>query len=141
MIPGRPESGCGRLRFIVVKSLAGLLIIILMLHLQCGGSCLLESFGAKANVASPSSEPPCHQHSETPPKDKIPAHDGNSPCNQGPVTESKWSTGASLMVHTSAVVPGVIENPTFESVDMTGFVPEQPPHLLFPLHRLSVLRI
>jgi hypothetical protein len=134
------ESSCGTLHSIAVKTLCGLLITVLLLHLQCGGSCLLDSFGTKANMTSTSSEPPCHQHSETPLKDQAPTHDGNSLC-QGPITASKLSNGMKVTLVAAAVAPVAIETPALGSSGITRFLAVQPPHLSSPLNRLSVLRI
>src|SRR2546427_12981760 len=77
-----------------MKMFSALLVGVLLLHLQCGGSCLFGSFEGKIDTPSTSPEPPCHKHAEIPSKGQAPPRDGNSPCNQGPVAASKlWSAG------------------------------------------------
>src|SRR5215467_15056762 len=80
-----------------MRMFSALLVGVLLLHVQCGGSCLLSAFGTKADVSPTSSEPPCHKHQETPTKDQAPSHDSNSPCDQGPVTDSKLSSGGKVI--------------------------------------------
>jgi hypothetical protein len=68
-------------------------------------------------------------------------HDGNSPCSQGPVTESKLFNGGKVTLPPVAVVPVAVEALVLGSFRESGFNPEQPPHLSSPPIRLSVLRI
>ena len=123
-----------------MKVLCGLVIATLVLHLQCGGSCLTDSSGEKAQAASMSTEPPCHSHTEVPAKGRPPAHEGNSLCNQAPLTESKVSAGGKVALQFAAILPATIESlPPYGS--FFSFVPEKPAGLSSPSLRVSVLRI
>src|SRR5215467_935213 len=87
-----------------MRIFSALLVGVLLLHVQCGGSCLLSAFGTKADVSSTSSEPPCHHQEGTPTKDQTPSHDSNSPCDQGPVTESKLSFAGKVTTQLPAIL-------------------------------------
>ena len=59
-----------------MKIFSALVIAAVLLHVQCGDSCLVDSLHAKAP------DPPCHQHSEKPVKDHATAHEGSALCNE-----------------------------------------------------------
>src|SRR6476646_4429296 len=99
-----------------MKVIAGCVIIVLALHLQCSGSCLLSSFSRP--------EPPCHQH---------PAHESHSPCDQVLVIQST--------VELPAILPAVIETSPAPEVAITVFNREKPPDFLAASIRSSVLRV
>jgi hypothetical protein len=124
-----------------MKIVSAVLVSVLFLHLQCGGSCLLGAFGAEADVPAASSEPPCHHQSESPSKTPAPAHDNNGPCDQSPVTEFKLSAAGQLTLQFVAILPTTVSH--MESYDslIAGFTLEKPPHLSAPIILISVLRI
>ena len=123
-----------------MKMLSALLVGVLLLHLQCGGSCLFSSFGRHVDVPATSSELPCHKHAETPSKAPVPSRDGNSPCNQGPVADSKLSSGVKVTLQMPAI-PATVGPLAGFDFGISGFIAERPPHLPSPVVRLSVLRI
>jgi hypothetical protein len=83
-----------------MKIFSALVIAALLLHVQCGDSCLVDSLHAKAP------EPPCHKHAETPVKDHAPAHENNSVCSERSVIGSAvFQVLAILPVDTAALLP------------------------------------
>src|SRR3954453_4201159 len=99
-----------------MKAVAALVIIFLVLHLQCGGACLLSSFSAP--------EPPCHQH---------PAHQSQGPCDPGPVLQTT--------LELPAILPAVIETSLTTDAAIPFFNPEKPAAFLPASIRFSVLRV
>src|SRR5215467_5895678 len=128
-------------RLITMKMFSALLVGVLLLHLQCGGSCLFSSFGRQVDVPSTSSEPPCHKHAEIPSKGQSPSRDGSSPCNQGPVADSKLSSGGKITLQMPAMLPATVESLAPFDFGITGFITKKTPHLRPSVVRLSVLRI
>ena len=128
-------------RLIIMKMFSALLVGVLLLHLQCGGSCLFSSFGRNVDGPATSSEPPCHKQAETPSKAPAPSRDGNSPCNQGPVADSKSSSGGKITLQMPAMLPATVGPLATFDFGITGFIAEKRPHLPSSAARLSVLRI
>lgn len=127
-----------------MKSIVVLLTFSLVLHLQCGGSCLADSAEVKADQTT--SEPPCHQHAESSSKrsqvpSHAPAHDDSSPCSQGQVTEFKSSVAGKVALPLAAIMPNTIENLTAHRPLIVRLSPEKAPHLADPPTLFSVLRI
>ena len=127
----------------VMKILSGVLVAALVLHLQCGGSCLLNSSGraaiALASTSSP--EPPCHQHAEMPSRDHAPKHDSNSPCDQGSLTQSTLSAAAKTGLNVVGVLPPGIETVVARDSATCLYRPEKPPDVRSASVPISVLRI
>jgi len=125
-----------------MKILSGVLVAVLVLHLQCGGSCLLNSAGpAPAVTSTTSPEPPCHQHSGTPSGDQTPKPHSNGPCDQGPLTQSTLSAAAKTGFSVAAVLPPGIETVMTPDSVTRVYNPETPPQVTSSSARLSVLRI
>src|SRR5437764_783220 len=92
-----------------LKTLCAVLMILLVAHLQCSGSCLSESF--KSHVIPDSDKPPCHQHEDTPSNPSPQkSHETDSPCSQGQVIESKGGLIAKHVLLFNAVLPVVISD-------------------------------
>jgi hypothetical protein len=70
---------------ISMKTACSILILVLLAHVQCGGSCVAETL---KHLRPAASEPPCHQHSQNPEKQR-PVHQTEGTCSQGPLIESK----------------------------------------------------
>jgi len=128
-------------RLIIMKMFSALLVGVLLLHLQCGGSCLFGSFEGKIDTPSTSPEPPCHKHAEIPSKGQAPSRDGNSPCNQGPVADSKLSSGGKVTLQMPLMLPATVGPVAAFDFGITGFIAEKTPHFPSSVARLSVLRI
>jgi len=128
-------------RLIIMKMFSALLVGVLLLHLQCGGSCLFGSFEGKIDTPSTNSEPPCHKHAEIPSKGQAPSRDGNSPCNQGPVADSKLSSGGKVTVPMPAMLPATVGPLAAFDCGIIRFIVEKTPHFPSSVARLSVLRI
>src|SRR2546429_5575187 len=123
-----------------MKMFSALLVGVLLLHLQCGGSCLFSSFERKIDVPSTSSEPPCHKHAEIPSKGQAPSRDGNSPCNQGPVADSKLSSGGKITLPMPAMLPATIGPLAAFHWGIIRFILQKTPHSPASVRRLSVPR-
>src|SRR6266704_7142130 len=119
-----------------MKMFSALLVGVLLLHLQCGGSCLFGSFEGKIDTPSTNSEPPCHKHAEVPSKGQAPARDGNSPCNQGPVANSKLSSVGKIALQMPAMLPATVGPLAGFDSGISGFIAERPPHLPSSVVRL-----
>jgi hypothetical protein len=126
-----------------MKILSGLLVAVLILHLQCGGSCLLNSSsrGAAALAAISVPEPPCHQHAELPSRNQTPKHDSNNPCDHGPLAQSTLSAAAKAGVNAVGVLPPGIETVVTHDSANSVYIPEEPPHVRSVSARMSILRI
>ena len=128
-----------------MKGIVLFLTFSLVLHLQCAGSCLVDSANAKAAVEQTSSEPPCHQHAEGGSQSQVPSHapvhDGTSPCNQGQVIESKLSGGDRVTLPLVAILPHRVESLTALAPSIIQFSPGKPTHLSPSPDLISVLRI
>jgi hypothetical protein len=127
----------------VMKIVSGVLVAVLLLHVQCGGACLLNSSGrAAVTLASTGSpEPPCHRHADTPSRDHTPKHDSNGPCDQGPLTQSTVSAAAKTGLNVAGVLPKGIETAVARDSISCAYSPEKPPHVRSASARISVLRI
>ena len=112
----RSTQFCHRviLLFSRMRILSGLLITVLLLHAQCGGSCLLESFGGRTNTTPAPAAPACHQHTQVPSKGRQAPQENNTPCSQRSLIESSPITGK-VILQFVAVLPAVIAS--FESRD------------------------
>ena len=106
----------------------------------------MDSAEAKAIVDHTSSEPPCHQHAESPSKGSqvpshAPSHDGTSPCNQAQVIKSDLSVGGKVTLPLVAILPHTIENLTIDGSLVRSFNAGRPPDLPPAPALISVLRI
>src|SRR5437867_2424767 len=106
-----------------MKTLSFMLAAVMIMHLQCGGSCLSESLQA--------AQPPCHQHGSAPSKTPQVPHDANSPCTQGPLIESQFM----------AVLPVTIQTITLIEPISRTFTTHDPSGVWSPPIPLSILRI
>jgi hypothetical protein len=124
-----------------MKILCSLLIAVLVGHLECGGSCLAESFGVKPHATTVNMEPPCHKAAEMPSKSPQPSDEHSGVCSQGPLIASKLSIGGKPLLQSIAVLPALtfILQPSDSSTRQ--FIPANPPGLLPFLVPISILRI
>src|SRR6516162_4758052 len=108
-----------------MKFLPKFLVLVMLIHLQCGGSCLVEAFGGPAHSAAASEEPSCHHHQDAPADDNPqPSHDANAPCSRGQLIESKTYDFGKVVLQMAAILPA--EAPSLRTIDFTVrvFVPE-----------------
>src|ERR1041385_3035005 len=98
-----------------MKFLCGLFIAMLVVHLQCAGSCLTSAMDAV---------PACHHHAGDFPEKPQPPHEQNGLCAQTPVGQSNLlSTGkvglasVPLLHITPAIIPQAAFNGMLELVD------------------------
>src|SRR5262249_2698305 len=120
-------------------TLCAMLIVLLFVHLQCGGSCLAESLRLETHPPSTSAEPPCHQHSQTPTNDQSSNH-AEGTCTQGPLIDSKFSAGT-VMLQWDATLPGAIGTGQPSDFDIFRYTPADPVILFHPPVSISVRRI
>lgn len=124
-----------------MKSLCTVLIAVLVLHLQCGGSCLAESFGSAAHPLPAGEEPPCHQNAEFPSDSPKPSHQANNPCGQGPIIQSKLTISGKIALQFAAVLPVMVPVITVNHPIVHQSVPADPSAVLSPPIPFSILRI
>src|SRR5215470_10653868 len=108
-----------------MKLLPTFLVLVMLIHLQCGGSCLVEAFGGPVHSAAASEEPSCHHHQDVPADDnQQPSHDANAPCSRGQLIEFKTYNSGKVVLQTAAILPA--EAPSLLMIDLTVrvFVPE-----------------
>jgi hypothetical protein len=123
-----------------MKSFCGLIAVLLVLHLQCGGSCLVESF-ATPQAASTAGQPPCHHQGGVPSKSPAPSRQTSGPCSQTSIVELKAATSKAVVLEFVAALP----NPVVLSA-ASGFVitlpgRENPPGFSSFQTTPSILRI
>jgi len=125
---------------VCMKYLGMLLILAVVVHLQCDGSCLADMLNAKAATTTSSAEPPCHQHQQ--PSDSTqPHHDNVSSCTQGPIIEAKAAaTGKCILDATAGLV---LVSPLVRFTESVSYVSltHYPPDNSFFISVGSVLRI
>ena len=118
------------------------IIAALLMHLQCGSSCLAESLGSRQQTTPISTEPPCHQHSQAPSNDPVPKHETNTPCTQGPAAEAKsLLCRKNVHLHVAALLPLAAPVLTLEPAIEANFRWHNPPDESSPPKAVSVLRI
>ena len=120
----------------LMKSVGAVLIAVLILHLQCAGSCLAESLGSTALAPPATEQPPCHKHAETPSDKSQPSHDRNELCTQGPVIAGK------VVFQSVAVLPAVSPNLLQPRITTTRqLIQERPAGIVTSPVPISILRI
>src|SRR5262245_59236533 len=114
-----------------MKTLCGVLICLLLLHLQCGGSCLTESLD-HGNFAAPrSEEPPCHQHSQSPTNNPQPSRHAEGTCTQGPLISAKLSFGK-VVLESHATLPDTLGTSQPSDFELRRYTPVDPQILAPP---------
>jgi hypothetical protein len=122
-----------------MKILATILVLLLFLHLECGGSCLAESFHARTHAAA-NEEPPCHQHGQTPTNDTPSSHHAEGTCAQGPLIEAKLSV-SKVVLHWDGTLPTTVETGQAIGFELRRNTPIDLRILIPPPTPISVLRI
>src|SRR5262245_5449157 len=122
-----------------MKTLCAMLIVLLFVHLQCGGSCLAESLRVETDAPATSAEPPCHQQGQTPTNDQS-SHHAEGTCAQGPVIEAKLSV-VKVILQWDAPLPDAIGTDQPSDFEIGRYTPGDPAILLRPPAAISVLRI
>jgi hypothetical protein len=124
-----------------MKYVCMLLIAVLVVHLQCGGSCLAEMLSSQADVSKGSAEPPCHQHQQQSSDVPQPRHDTVSSCSQGPIIDAKATASGKCALDVAAISPIVSRPPSFTAPVGPQPVVNNPPGIPDPTFATSVLRI
>jgi hypothetical protein len=62
----------------MIKAIGSILILMIVVHSQCGVQCLSEAFGSPLQKpdAGPAEQPPCHQHAQD--SSTVPSHQDSS---------------------------------------------------------------
>jgi hypothetical protein len=96
------------LAVLLMKSLSAILIALLLVHLQCSGTCLSDAL--KSPATSGGEKAPCHKQENG--SNEKSSHQTDNPCRFGQVLDSKIGAGkyvlglnVSLPVMVSAVRP------------------------------------
>ena len=116
-----------------------LLIAALVVHLQCGGSCLAETLNSQTAGASSSVEPPCHEHQQ-PTDSPQQNHDRFNSCSQGPLIEAKGGASGKGMLNVAAISPLFSLRVNIRE-PFTALVIVNPPGNVVSTFATSVLRI
>src|SRR5262249_67892 len=124
-----------------MKVLSGSLILLLLLHLQCGGSCLIEAFGGAIHEAPTNTQPPCHQQGNPPPTDRQSSHHTESRCNQGKLIESRTYNSGKIGPEFAAVLPPTITVMMASEPGFQKMTPGTPSSVLPSPVPISILRI
>src|SRR5262245_34012383 len=123
-----------------MKTLSTMLILLLLLHLQCGGSCLAESLD-RAMQGATDAQPPCHQHGQTPTNQpQQSSHHVEGTCAQGPVIEAKLGIGKAVL-QLGAILPDAIAASQPIDFEMHRHIPDDLRSLSPQPSTISVLRI
>jgi len=115
-----------------MRILSGFVITALLLHLQCAGSCVFDSFASKT--------PPCHKHGHPQQKSQEPARDSSGPCDQVQLNGAK-SGAAGKSVLQCAAVPQISAVSLAPDTSGTPLVPLTSDLIWTPAVPLSALRI
>ena len=118
-----------------MKILGAILIAVLFVHLQCGGSCLAAS--SKPPV---STDPPCHKQSGTPADSSQQNHETGNRCSQGSVTEAKAAGCGKHVLQVVAVVAPVAAAATLDAISRPVYL-QSPPNISSQSSAVFVLRI
>ncbi len=124
-----------------MKAFSSALIFVVLLHLQCGGSCIVEAFGREVHATTTETHPPCHQDRDGPADNQHPSHDVTSPCTQGQLIESKTYNAGKVLLEVDGVLPAIF---TINATSDSGFraVIQEKPSLVLPAAvPISILRI
>src|SRR5215831_9219651 len=81
----RPSPSCYSSISTAMKVVCTVVSFVMFLHLQCGGTCLVQVFSGAMHPVTTTTEPPCHQHGKTPGHDQAPSPDKGGPCSQGQI--------------------------------------------------------
>jgi len=113
----------------IMKVLCGALILVLLTHMQCGGSCY-----APQKVA----EPPCHQHASD---SKVPPAQSTETCTEQSVIASKASGPCAMALELVALLPPTtaLKTPDVPMIATSG--PDTSPGPATSIVSISILRI
>lgn len=124
-----------------MKTVCSILITVLILHLQCNGSCLAESLNSMTHAAAAAGEPPCHKHSDLPTQNPQAPHEDANTCSQGPVIESKTAGSAKDVLPLTAALPAAAPAITLAERSVSRVIVENPSRVWSPSIPISILRI
>src|SRR3989442_6942588 len=87
-----------------MKFACALLLVVMALHSECGATCLAEALRSKAAPVA-TSDPPCHQHQQSPSRSNEMPQDRSAPCSQAPTIELKASPTIKLLHNFLVALP------------------------------------
>jgi hypothetical protein len=112
-----------------MKVFCGVLILVLVAHLQCGGSCYTPP-----TVTVPS----CHQHASD---SKQPASQSNSPCSRQSVIAAKVAALDKTVLEFASLLPIPVAIKAPEATAVIFEIPKSPPSSPHTLASIGILRI
>ena len=124
-----------------MKFASSILIVVMVLHSQCGATCLADALGGKAAVAETSSEPPCHQHQQAPLGSSDKRGETGNPCSQSPIIEARSSIAGKVVLQ---FVAAAVTAAPVTTLDQPSALTLTVPHLpgtWCPAQSFLVLRI
>ena len=131
-----------------MKSICSILILMIVVHSQCGVQCLSADLSSSHKFASPVEQPTCHQHGQDPPT--VPSgqdpsrheHEKDNSCGQAQTVEFKIAPISKcvlqLTVMESIVAISAPQVMISKASLIPGDAPSPPPSTL---SRLPILRI
>jgi hypothetical protein len=132
-------EGCVILGSADMKYLGMLLIVALVVHLQCGGSCIAETMTSKTAAPTSSLDPPCHEHQQ--PNDSPEQNqDGFNACSQGSFIEAKAGATGKALLNVPMILP-LVSHAVSAEAPFTHLSIINPTSTLVPTVATSVLRI
>jgi len=105
-----------------MKIVSALLVIVLLLHLGCVGSCVAAS-----------TEPPCHQHQSQ--------QNINSSCSDRPLIEAKTAATGKCALELVAMLPVLTQTVAFNELASLQHAADNPPGISDTSVTTPVLRI
>ena len=105
-----------------MKIVCALLVVVLLVHLECIGSCLAES-----------AQPPCHQHQSQ--------HDANSSCSDKPLVDANSAAAGKCTLELADMLSVLAGAQTFNEVTLPQLVANHLPGISDRTAATLVLRI
>jgi len=115
-----------------MKSLITALVMVLVAHVLCSGSCISESL-----KTTKTTEAPCHKQDDGPSQ----SQESRNLCSQTQVSESKSSVSGSYVVQFSAVLPETPLLPLMISPCLWSKTGDKAPGTLILTAASTILRI
>jgi hypothetical protein len=124
-----------------MRVLSTLLVVVMFVHLHCGGSCVIENFGGVMQSAATNPEPSCHHHENVPANnDQPPSHDADNLCSRSQLIDFKVNSFGKVVLQMVGVLPDEVA-PERTDGPSSGLLIPASPQLVLPPPTISVLRI
>jgi hypothetical protein len=124
-----------------MKVLSTLLVVVMFVHLHCGGSCVIENFGRVMQSAATNAEPSCHHHEDGPANnDQTPSHDADNLCSRSQLIDFKVNSSGKVVLQMVGFLPDQVSPERDDGPSLRLLIPGGP-QLVLPPPTISVLRI